>query len=156
MRGLAFNFTRQCASIGLAAASERGVRADGCQLGAGRDSEQNRQARRDRIAAEALRPVAPDGVAEGVVEGALDGIVEVERSTFLRRRKAQRLPLEPQNSLRKGMFDLRFAVFVTPAQNPRIVLESRHFSSRWLYLTLGVVLVAGLVAGLGGIILRST
>ncbi len=96
-------------------------------------------------------PVAPDGAAEG----ALEGVVEVERSTFLRRRKAQRLPLEPQNSLRKGMFDIRFAVFVTPAQNTRIVLESRHFSSRWLYLTLGLVLAAGLVAGLGGVILRS-
>ena len=103
--------------------------------------------------------VAPDGVAEGFVEGALEGalegIVEVERSTFLRRRKAERLPLEPQNSLRKGMFDIRFAVFVTPAQNTRIVLESRHFSSRWLYLALGLVLAAGLVAGLGGVILGS-
>lgn len=84
----------------------------------------------------------------------LDGVVEIERSGVIGRTRTQSVPLAPQNSFRKGMFDTHYAVYVTPGQETRIVFRSRHFTSRMLFVMLGVVVVLGVVAGLSGFVLR--
>jgi hypothetical protein len=83
------------------------------------------------------------------------GTIEAERSALLFGRKTHATPLVAENRFRKGMFDTRYAVYVTPEQDTKVTLHSRHFSSRWLYLALGIVLALGIIAGLGGVLVRS-
>lgn len=94
--------------------------------------------------------------AEATVDRSIPrGTVEIEHSTLLSRAKTDTAPLATHNTVRKGMFDTRFAIYVTAEQNTRIKLRSHHFLSRWLYLALGVVLALGIVTGLGGVLVRS-
>ena len=87
--------------------------------------------------------------AEPVEAGqSIDGVVEVERGG------AESASLEPRNAFRKGFLDSRYAVFVTPDQDTRIVFQSRHFTSKLLFVALGIVLLLGVIAGLGGFVLR--
>lgn len=85
---------------------------------------------------------------------ALAGVVEVERSGLLGRRKVERVPLEARNGFRKGFLDTRYAVYVTPGQDTTIAFETRHVTSRMLFLALGAVVVLGIVAGSAGIVIR--
>lgn len=93
--------------------------------------------------------------AEPVPGGALEGVVEVERTAFLLRRKVERAPLASRNTFDKGFLDTNYAVYVTPAQDTKVTFETRHFRSRMLILVLGAVVVLGVVAGLGGFVMRS-
>ncbi len=85
----------------------------------------------------------------------LEGTVDVERGGSVFGRKSERASLAARNEFRKGFFDSRYAVFITPAQDTRVVFQSRHVTSRMLFVALAVVVVLGAVAGLGGFIVRS-
>lgn len=91
----------------------------------------------------------------GVAEGAVDGAVEIERSALFGRRRTARAPLAAESRRGKAMVHTRFAVYVTPVHATRVAPHSRHLSSLRLWLALGLVLAAGIAAGLGGVLLRS-
>jgi hypothetical protein len=96
----------------------------------------------------------PVGAEPVGAEPALAGLIEIERGGSVIGRKAEQAPLVARNEFRKSLFDSRYAVFVTPGQDTRIVFQSRHFTSRLLFIALGIVLVLGVIAGLGGLVIR--
>jgi len=84
------------------------------------------------------------------------GVVEVERSVFFFTHRKEEHPLQAENNLKKGMFDTSYAVFVTPDQDTKINFKTRHVTSRKLFWVLGIVLAAGLIAGLLPVILKGS
>jgi hypothetical protein len=82
------------------------------------------------------------------------GTVEVERAGLFTGRRTERAPLAADNRFRKGMFDARYAVYVTPVRDTRIVFRSRHLTAGMLAVALGIVAVLGVVGGLAGYVLR--
>jgi hypothetical protein len=88
--------------------------------------------------------------------GSPSGVVEVERSVFFFARRKEEHRLQSENSLKKGMFDTSYAVFVTPDQDTKIDFKTRHVTSRKLFWVLGIVLAVGLVAGLLPVILKGS
>jgi hypothetical protein len=75
--------------------------------------------------------------------GPVGGVVEVCGSRWLFRKAPARQPLQSDNLVRKGAFDTLFSVYVTPDQDTRIALRSRHFTARMLALALLAVAAAG-------------
>lgn len=71
----------------------------------------------------------------------------VKRTGFLGPR-TETLPLQPENKVRKGMFDVVFSLYVTAQQPTTIAFQTRHFRSKWLLLAILLVLLLGIAAGL--------
>lgn len=84
--------------------------------------------------------------ATAVAAGPVSGEVEVAGSRWLFRKAPVRQPLQRDNRVHKGAFDALFSIYVTPDQDTRITLRSRHFTARmlaWVLLAVGAVGVAG-------------
>lgn len=87
--------------------------------------------------------------------GAPSGEVVERRGSFFGPRE-QRYPLQDQNSFRKGMFDVAYSLTVTADSPVEIEFQSRHFRSKWLLLTLLLVLLLGMAAALPALLMQQT
>lgn len=87
--------------------------------------------------------------ASSVAGGEVSGVVEIQGSLWLFRKPPSHRPLLPENLVRKGFWDAIFSIHVTPDQDIRVTLRSRHFTARMLaWVLLGVVVVAAAASGL--------
>jgi len=82
-------------------------------------------------------------VAEG---GSVSGTVEVAGSRWLFRKAPAPHALAAENVFDKGMWDSRYAIYVTPDEDVRIRFETRHVRAKLLFLALGGVVVAAVAA----------
>lgn len=77
----------------------------------------------------------------------IEGVVTVKRTGFLGPR-SETLPLQRENRVHKGMFDVVFSLYVTVEQPTTIAFQTRHFRSKWLLFAILLVLLLGIAAGL--------
>jgi hypothetical protein len=84
--------------------------------------------------------------ATAVAGGPVSGTVEVAGSRWLFSKLPTRQPLQADNRVRKGAFDSLFSIYVTPDQDTRIAMRSRHFTARmlvWVLLAVAALGIAG-------------
>ena len=95
------------------------------------------------------------GVGDGpAAAGPVAGMVEVAGSRWLFPKPATTQPLQRENVVSKGLFDTLFSIYVTPDQDTRIVMRSRHFTSRMLTWALLAVLALGVAGALVAMLSR--
>ena len=71
----------------------------------------------------------------------VSGDVEVAGSRWLFGKPAVHQPLTAENVVHKGWLDTNFSIYVTPDQDTRVTLHTRHFTSRMLVWVLAAVVV---------------
>jgi hypothetical protein len=87
--------------------------------------------------------------ATAVAGGAVSGVVEVRGSRWLFRKPPVHQALLPENLVHKGFLDTLFSIHVTPDQDIRVTLRSRHVTARMLaWVLAGVVILGAAAAGL--------
>jgi len=77
------------------------------------------------------------------------GRIEVETSMLpLMTPRLETLPLQAQNTLQKGWLQTNVAIHVTSDSDAVLAFQTRHLTSRKLWITLAVVAVIGIVAAI--------
>lgn len=78
-------------------------------------------------------------------DGDVAGVVEVKGSDWIFPKPGKQVPLQQVNTVKAGMWDTFFSVYVTPESDVYISLPSRSLGRRGLWLV-GAVMAVVLIA----------